>query len=580
MKNFSIDSKLTISYLKEGYKKGSFTPEDICREIIKRADETVNMNIWIVPPSMDTIKKYLDNIKTLDKDKALLWGIPFAIKDNIDLKGIMTTAGCKSYAYMPKDNATVVQLLINAGAIPVGKTNLDQFATGLVGTRSLFGEVHNSLKPEMISGGSSSGSSVSLALGQAAFALGTDTAGSGRVPAALNNLVGLKTSLGAWSTKGVVPACASLDCVTVFVHNLEDATLVNEVEWKYDKQCPWSKKLDPVQEKIPNKICLPDRELTFYGDYAKAYKRKWESFVKSIGKMNIPVEYIDYSIFAEAAAILYDGPWIAERWSSLGEFVLKNQGQGMVPVTETILKSGNKENMKADAVFKAIHRLAEIKCKVREILKDNILLLPTCGGTYTRQQVDSDPIATNSNMGLYTNHCNLLDLSALAFQAGFIEEGIPFGITSFALSQEDGNNLAFAKVWQSLYLKDKMVPLAVCGLHMRGLSLESQLTDLGAEFLEQRKTSHDYKLIKLPTNPPKPGLIRVDNGGQEIYVEVWNIPQKQLGNFLEKISQPLGLGMLELDDGTRVLGFICEGYMQTKGEDISEFKSWRNAINN
>lgn len=573
-----IDSKLTISYLKEGYKKGTFSPEDICREIVKRANETVDMNIWIVPPTMKLIHKYLDYLKTLDKEKALLWGIPFAIKDNIDLKGIYTTAGCNNFSYMPEEDATVVRLLINEGAIPLGKTNLDQFATGLVGTRSLFGETHNSLKPELISGGSSSGSSVSVAMGQAAFALGTDTAGSGRVPAALNNLVGFKSSLGAWSTKGVVPACASLDCVTVFTHNLEDAKLVNEVAWSYDEKCPWSKKLNSIEEKLPKKICLPNGELEFYGDYAKQYKSKWKMFIKTVEQMDIPIEYIDYSIFAEAAAILYDGPWIAERFSDLGEFVTKNKGVGMVPVTETILKSGNKENLRADAVFKAIHRLAEIKCQVRSILKDSILLLPTCGGTYTREQVDANPIKTNSNMGLYTNHCNLLDLSALAFQSGFAEEGIPFGVTSFALSQEDGINLAFAKMWQSFYLKDEMIPLAVCGLHMRGLSLEYQLINLGAKFKEERETSPNYKLIKLQLKHPKPGLIRVNDAGEKIQLEVWNIPRSQLGKFLELIPEPLGIGKVQLDDGTRVLGFICEGYMQAKSEDISQYKSWRNVI--
>lgn len=578
MKNIIINKKLTISYLQEGYKKGTFTPEDICEEIVKRADETADMNIWVVPPSMKFIQQYIDNLKTLDKEKALLWGVPFAIKDNIDLKGILTTAGCENYAYMPEDNATVVQLLIKQGAIPVGKTNLDQFATGLVGTRSLFGETHNSINSEMISGGSSSGSAVSVAMGQAAFSLGTDTAGSGRVPAALNDLVGLKSSLGAWSTKGVVPACASLDCVTVFTNNLEDAKRVNEVEWAYDEKCAWSRKLASVTEKIPHKICLPDKELVFYGDYAEQYREKWNTFIKTVESMNIPVEYIDYSMFAEAAAILYDGPWVAERWSSLGEFVEKNQGKGMVPVTETILRSGNKENLKADAVFKAIHRLAEIKCNTRAMLKDSILLLPTCGGTYTRAQVDADPIATNSNMGLYTNHCNLLDLSALAFQAGYIETGLPFGVTSFALCQEDGNNLAFAKLWQLLYSSDKLVPLAVCGLHMRGLGLSSQLTDLGAEFAGERKTSPDYRLIKLPTNPAKPGLIRVDKYGQQIQLEIWNIPENQLGKFLGMIPKPLGLGRVELEDSTTVLGFICEGYMKEKGEDVSKFKSWRNVL--
>lgn len=571
-----IDSKLTISYLKMGYKKGIFTPEDICYEIIKRANETADMNIWIVPPSMEFIQQYLENLKKLDKEKAMLWGIPFAIKDNIDIKGIYTTAGCKNFAYMPKEHATVLKLLIKEGAIPVGKTNLDQFATGLVGTRSLFGETHNSLKPELISGGSSSGSAVSVAMGQATFALGTDTAGSGRVPAALNNLVGFKPSLGGWSTKGVVPACASLDCITVFTHNLEDAKLVNKIAWNYDEQCCWSKKLNLIKEKIPEKICLPDSEVEFYGDYAEQYKHKWKMFVKTVEKMDIPIEYVDYKIFAEAAAILYDGPWIAERWSDLGKFVVKNGSHEMVPVTESILKSGNKESLKADSVFKAMHHLAEIKCEVRKILKDSILLLPTCGGTYTRKQVDEDPIETNSNMGLYTNHCNLLELSALAFQAGFVEENIPFGVTSFALSEEDGINLAFAKVWQSIYLEDKMLPLAVCGLHMRGLSLETQLINIGAKFKLERETSSNYRLIKLPTNPSKPGLIRVDNNGQKIQLEIWDIPIKQLGEFLEKIPEPLCIGKVELDDGRRVSGFICESYMQSQSEDISKFKSWRN----
>ncbi|AND85343.1 allophanate hydrolase [Clostridium tyrobutyricum] len=571
-----IDGKLTISYLKRGYKKGIFTPENICYEIIKRANETADMNIWIVPPSMEFIQQYLDNLKTLNKEKALLWGIPFAIKDNIDIKGIYTTAGCRNFAYMPREHATVVKLLIKEGAIPVGKTNLDQFATGLVGTRSLFGETHNSLKPELISGGSSSGSAVSVAMGQAVFSLGTDTAGSGRVPAALNNLVGLKPSLGGWSTKGVVPACASLDCITVFTHNLEDAKLVNKIAWHYDKQCCWSKKLNWVKEKMPEKICLPDSELEFYGDYAEQYKYNWKMFVKTVEKMDIPIEYVDYKIFAEAAAILYDGPWIAERWSDLGGFVVKNESHEMVPVTESILKSGNKDTLKADSVFKAMHRLAKIKCEVRKILKDSILLLPTCGGTYTRKQVDADPIETNSNMGLYTNHCNLLELSALAFQAGFIEEKIPFGVTSFALSEEDGINLAFAKVWQSVYLEDRMIPLAVCGLHMRGLSLETQLINIGAKFKSERKTSSNYRLIKLPTNPSKPGLIRVGNNGQKIQLEIWDVPIKQLGEFLEKIPEPLCIGKVELDDGRRVSGFICESYMQSQSEDISKFKSWRN----
>lgn len=301
MKHLSIEKKLTIDYLKKGYESGAFTPEEVCLEIVKRANETKDMNIWIQPPEMEKMQKYLEALKEKNPETALLWGIPFAIKDNIDLAGVETSAGCETYAYLPKESATTVKLLIEQGAIPVGKTNLDQFATGLVGTRSLYGEVHNALKEEMISGGSSSGSAVCVAMGQAAFALGTDTAGSGRVPAALNDLVGFKPSLGAWSTKGVVPACASLDCVTVFAHTLEDAQAVDMVERSYDAECSWSREFAPLEKKVPEKICIPETELTFFGPYAKAYKEKWESVIRNLEKLGIPIEYIDYSIFSEAA---------------------------------------------------------------------------------------------------------------------------------------------------------------------------------------------------------------------------------------------------------------------------------------
>lgn len=575
MKHLQIEKKLTISYLRKGYASGDFTPEEICLEIVKRANETKDMNIWIQPPEMEKIQKYLETLKDKNPKTARLWGIPFAIKDNIDLAGVETSAGCETYAYLPEESATTVKLLIEQGAIPVGKTNLDQFATGLVGTRSLYGEVHNALKEEMISGGSSSGSAVCVAMGQAAFALGTDTAGSGRVPAALNDLVGFKPSLGAWSTKGVVPACASLDCVTVFAHTLEDARAVDLVERSYDTECPWSKEFAPLQKKVPEKICIPDKELTFFGPYAKAYKEKWESVIKNLERLGIPIESIDYSIFSEAAAILYDGPWIAERWAALGEFVEKNQGKTMVSVTEKILRSGYKEDLKADSVFKAMHRLAEIKCQVKKILKNSVLLMPTSGGTYTREQVDADPIQTNNNMGLYTNHCNLLDLCAVDFQTGFAAEDIPFGVTGFALSGQEGLPMELAKLYQLMNMqKTDMVELAVCGLHMRGLPLEYQLLELGAQFVEEAETAPYYKLIKLPTKPAKPGLIKSTENGKKIQVEVWKIPKSNLGEFLGKISAPLGLGRIQLEK-KEVLGFVCEGYMEHIGEDISELGSWR-----
>ncbi len=577
MQKKDISKKLTISYLKDGYKRGVFSPVDVCSEIIKRVENTVEMNIWIKKPSMDEIKPYLNKLKKMDKNLAPLWGIPFAIKDNIDLEGIPTTAGCEEYKYTPGESSDVVRLLLEAGAIPLGKTNLDQFATGLVGTRSLFGETHNSLKGELISGGSSSGSAVSVAMGQAAFSLGTDTAGSGRVPAALNNLVGLKSSMGAWSTRGVVPACASLDCVTVFTHNLEDAIAVDRVVRVLDSENPWSRPSKPIYKTIPEKICIPAGDLEFFGPYEKGYRKKWKTVIDKIKLLNIPVEFIDYSLFSEAASILYDGPWIAERWASLGSFIEKNKGEGMVKVTEAILKSGAKNDLRADSVFKAMHRLGQIKVMVKKLLHNAVLVLPTVGGTYTREQVNRDPIKTNSNLGLYTNHCNLLGLTALDFQAGWVEEGVPFGVTSFALDNCEGFNFGIASLYQLNDSEEEITNIAVCGLHMRGFQLEPQLTTLNAHFVKEAKTAPVYKLLKLPTTPSKPGLVKVPSNGGSIDVELWSIPTKNLGYFLNCIKAPLGLGLVQLEDGQEVIGFICEGYMEKLSEDITKYAGWRNA---
>jgi allophanate hydrolase len=362
------------------------------------------MNIWIAPPTMDQISIYLDRLKTMDPAIFPLWGIPFAIKDNIDLKGVATTAGCPEFAYLPTEHAVIVNRMINAGAIPLGKTNLDQFATGLVGTRSPYGETHNSLRKEMISGGSSSGSAVAVACGQAAFAFGTDTAGSGRVPAALNNLVGYKPSLGAWPTKGVVPACASLDCVTVFTHSLEESLIVDAVARGVDHTDPWSKSYAQPHPRLPKKIYLPKEPLDFYGPYAKEYSNAWSMAIERVKKMNLMIEYIDYDLFSQAAAILYEGPWVAERWADLGHFIDSHTGAAF-PVTEQILRSGADEKHNAVAVFQAMHRLQEIKMITKNLLENAVMVMPTCGGTWTRDQVRLNPIGTNSDMGRYTNHC-------------------------------------------------------------------------------------------------------------------------------------------------------------------------------
>lgn len=435
MKNFP--EKISITWVKQAYKNKELTPFELIDEIMKRVDLTKEKNIWIVPPTHELIDSYINNLPE-DIDNYPLWGIPFAIKDNIDLRGVPTTAACPEYSYLPEKNAFVVQKLIDAGAIPIGKTNLDQFATGLVGTRSPYGEVHNAYDDRMISGGSSSGSAVCVALGQACFSLGTDTAGSGRVPAMLNTLVGFKPSLGAWSTKGVVPACASLDCVSVFANSLEDVLTVNKCAKGYDTECEWSIHYEEKLEKSPTKIYLPKEEPRFFGEYANLYKEKWDKSINRIKDLGVPIEYLDYQMFYDAALILYEGAYVAERWTDLKEFVLSHPNK-IFPVTEKILRSGASEEKTAARLFEDLHKLQYYKHKTKELLKDAVMVMPTAGGSFTREQVRENPIETNSLMGLYTNHCNLLNLMAIAVPENSYDKNFPFGITIFG--NADSENL-------------------------------------------------------------------------------------------------------------------------------------------
>lgn len=556
--------KLTIQWLKNSYENGSVTPLEVAEHIIKKTEEYREYHIWITEPQLEKMKTYIDKLPK-DRNKLPLWGIPFAIKDNIDLENVPTTAACEEFSYLPKQSATVVEKLIQAGAIPVGKTNLDQFATGLVGTRSPYGEVHNAYHPELISGGSSSGSAVAVALGMAAFSLGTDTAGSGRVPAALNCLVGYKPSVGAWSSKGVVPACASLDCVTVFANTLADAQSVNLAARGFDEECCWSRELPVPEYKLPKKICLAKNGIEFYGAFADVYEKKWNRAVERIKKSGIEVEYIDYTMFRKAASILYDGPWVAERWKDLGEFVESHEGK-VFPVTETILRSGGKEERTAAGVFQAIHELQEYKAKARSILKDAVLIMPTAGGTFTREEVRQNPIETNSKMGLYTNHCNLLDLSAIAVPEKIDDTEIPFGITIFALSDAEDLLLGMA----DKFLKSETTTLAVCGLHKKGFPLEYQLIQLGAFYTESTKTAAKYKLYQFSSAPKKPGMYYDQENGKEIEVDLYEIPVSAMGYFMGKIRKPLGIGHVELADGRVVKGFLCEEYSTKEAEDITE----------
>ncbi|MDF2962774.1 MAG: allophanate hydrolase [Paenibacillus sp.] len=614
MKTLNIPRDLTVSWLREAYLTQQAAPGDIVKEIINRVNEDSEMNIWITPPAWEQVQPYIDRLLSLDAAELPLWGIPFAIKDNIDLAGIPTTAGCPEYAYTPEEHAAVVERLIAAGAIPLGKTNLDQFATGLVGTRSPYGETHNSLRPELISGGSSSGSAVAVARGHAVFALGTDTAGSGRVPAGLNRLVGYKPSLGAWSTKGVVPACASLDCVTVFAHSLEDALAVDSAARGVHSADPWSRSLPQPVPQLPAKVYLPKEPLQFYGPFAEEYSLAWHAAVERVKKLNMVIEYVDSSMFSEAAAILYGGPLVAERWAGLGSFIDSHPGTAF-PVTEQVLRSGAAGQYDAASVFQAMHKLQGFKLEAKKLLKDAVLVMPTAGGTWTRDQVRSNPIGANSDMGRYTNHCNLLDLCAVAIPSEDAAPDTPFGITLFALSENEGlicgaaeafiggsaervnaapavksaEATASAEAAESVESGMKTgsghFPLAasakaatlvaVCGLHMRGYPLEKQMNACGARFVREAATAAKYQMVKLPTVPAKPGLIKRQAGGASIQLEVWEMPLEAFGSFAASIPAPLGIGKVELEDGSEVPGFVCEAYAADGAEDVTASGGWR-----
>ncbi|GEK58399.1 allophanate hydrolase [Marinococcus halophilus] len=568
---------LTVQELLTAYRSKSIDPGEVVDSILERAVKYKHKNIWIYPPSKERIQPYIDRLAAFSPEELPLWGVPFAVKDNIDVAGWPTTAGCEAYTYTPDKHASVVERLVDAGAIPVGKTNLDQFATGLVGTRSPYGETHNAHKDELISGGSSAGSAVAVACGLSAFSLGTDTAGSGRVPAALHGLIGWKPSLGAWPISGVVPACESLDCVTVFTWEINDIHLVDRIARGMDPGDPWSKPFKSLQKQKPKKWLLPEEELEFYGPYEEEYRQAWKKTVEQLEQGPEEVSYVNTSILSEAASVLYDGPWIAERWAALGTFVEKHRDD-VFPVTEKVLSKGEGRAYGAAELFETMHRLQEIKHHTGRWLENNVLVLPTCGGTWTREEVQKDPVQTNSDMGKYTNHCNLLDMSAIALPAGQAAPEVPFGVTLFSRSDAENLLMGAAESWQRKELSLPEEPaeklIAVCGLHMRGFPLEKQMTEHRAEFVEEASTAPEYKLIRLNSEPAKPGLIR-EEAGEEIDVELWQMPIEEIGKFAAKIPAPLGIGTIKLNDGRDVMGFICES--SAKGEDISSFKGWKSA---
>jgi len=541
--------------------------------------------VWI---SLVPRERALERALAVENNNGLpLAGMMFAVKDNIDVAGKPTTAGCPAYAYTPAASATIVRRLEDAGAVLIGKTNMDQFATGLVGTRSPFGACSSVFDERYISGGSSSGSAVAVAKGLVTFSLGTDTAGSGRVPAAFNNLIGLKPTRGLLSTAGVVPACRTLDCVSILASTCDVAHRVWRVAKGFDSGDPFSRTPRPGEDSAPwlntpfRFGVPPPEQLEFFGDeeastlYQEAVRK-----LKNLGGEKIE---IDFSIFRAAADLLYEGPWVAERLAAIQTF-LRGHSNEMNPVVRGIISGGERHT--AVEVFEAEYRLMDLRrVAAKQWATMDLLVLPTTGTIYTHDQIAADPVKLNTNLGYYTNFVNLMDLAAVAAPAGFRSNSLPFGISFIGPTFSDEALLALAHRYLGAKtpLLDRApgcVDLVVVGAHLTGQPLNSQLTQRGARLKRTCRTAPGYRLYALAgTKPPKPGLVR-DNQfqGPGIEVEVWTIAEDQFGGFVAEVPKPLGIGNVTLDSGQSVKCFICEPYALANATEITRFGRWRNFL--
>jgi allophanate hydrolase len=425
--------------LHDRYRRGAGAI-DVVDELLAHLPAALGSGVLIHALAPETIRSAARALPPFDPVRFPLWGLPFAIKDNIDLAGVPTTAGCPAYAYTPAESATVVARLIAAGAIPIGKTNLDQFATGLVGVRTPYPVPPNAFDPTRVPGGSSSGSAVAVATGLVTFALGTDTAGSGRVPAALNNLVGLKPSVGLVPTRGVVPACRTLDCVSVFALDVADAAAVLDSAAGYDARDPYSRHVAADPRPIRRLAVPRNEDLHFFGDTAAA--TAWNDAVTALGRLDVAVSTLDLTPFLDVARLLYEGPWVAERRAAVGRFMDEKPG-ALHPVTRSILAGADKHT--AVDTFNAIYRLAELRrhCEAAMAHVD-ALVVPTAPVFPTLADLAADPIGPNSRLGTYTNFVNLLDLAAIAVPGPFRPDGLPAGLTLVGRAGSDRTLAALA----------------------------------------------------------------------------------------------------------------------------------------
>lgn len=585
------DLSLDMTTLQQGYASGTFTPAQVIDEVYRRIAVTGERPVWITLLPRETAIASAGAAP-----KGPLYGIPFAVKDNIDVAGVPTTCACPDFAYTPEQSATVVARLQAAGAIVIGKTNLDQFATGLVGVRSPYGIPASTFDPEYVSGGSSSGSAVAVAGGLVTFSLGTDTAGSGRVPAAFNNIVGLKPTKGWLSARGVVPACRTQDTVSIFALTVADAASVMSVAAAYDAEDPYARdhaSAFSIGVEPPRlRIGVPSQGLQFFGD--NDAEANFRASVESAAAQGAEIVDIDFTPFRDAAVLLYSGPWVAERLAAIRDFA-KAHPQSIEQTVRGIILGA--EPLQTVDAFSAFYRLAELTRRAEaQWRKMDVMLLPTTGTTYKIADVLADPVQLNSNLGTYTNFVNLMDLSALAIPSGFRANGLPCGVTLLARAHEDGMLAAIGdRLHRSLpsanigatakplaqtpavaVTRGSKIQVAVVGAHLTGQPLNTQLAERKARLVRTARTAAGYSFYALAgTVPAKPGLVFDGQGPGLIEVEIWEMDATAFGSFVALIPSPLGIGTLKLDDGSSVKGFICEPFAIADARDISSFGGWR-----
>jgi allophanate hydrolase len=586
----------TVAAIVAAHRAGQQSPAQTVARSFRRIREHNDPAIFISLRDEKDAVAEAEALAAKDAAHLPLLGVPVAVKDNIDVAGLPTTAACPAYSYMPARDATAVARLRNAGAIVIGKTNLDQFATGLVGVRSPYGIPTNPMRADLVPGGSSSGSAVAVSAGLVPLSLGTDTAGSGRVPAMLNNIVGLKPSLGLVPTSGVVPACRTLDCVSVFTLTVDDAMAALATMAGPDSTDPYSRNrplagLSPFPSGL--RLGVPrDGQLIFFGDRAQeaayaAASERWRALGATLAPFDLEPLY-------ETARLLYEGPWVAERYLVIRN-LLASSPDAIHPVTREITIAGSR--LSAADTFAALYRLQALRRTAELAFADiDALVLPTAPTAYSTAQVLANPIELNSRLGTYTNFVNLLDLCGLALPSAIRADEIPFGITLLAPAGQDAMLASIGRVFQAqtkltlgakgvalppladidLALRQDEIPIAVVGAHLSGMALNGELKTLGARLIEATSTAPDYRLYALATTPPKPGMLRVEAGaGASIELEIWALSPAAFAKFVAAIPPPLSIGTVRLKDGRDVKGFIVEAADTARARDISAFGGWR-----